>query len=65
VRPSGADTFVTVNIHLNKDLSCLEAHSTCDLIESEIMEKVTRCHVLIHVEPDEAREIIAAPLLQT
>ena len=65
VRASGADTFVSFNIHLNKDFSCLEAHSICDTIESEIMEKITRCHVLIHVEPDEAPEIVNTPLLQT
>jgi cation diffusion facilitator family transporter len=53
VRPAGADIFVTVNIHMYKSYSCEEAHSLCDLIESEIMEKVTRCSVMIHIEPDE------------
>jgi cation diffusion facilitator family transporter len=56
VRTAGADTFVTMNIHLNKDYTCLEAHNVCDLIESEIMKRVERCYVLIHVEPDEPAE---------
>jgi cation diffusion facilitator family transporter len=64
IRSSGADTFVSVNIHLQKDLSCLEAHSMCDHIESEIMGKIARCHVLIHVEPDETPEIIKMAVLQ-
>jgi cation diffusion facilitator family transporter len=53
VRSAGADTFVTVNIHLNKSYTCQEAHSICDIIESDIMKKVERCNVLIHIEPDE------------
>jgi cation diffusion facilitator family transporter len=53
VRAAGADTFVTVNIHLNKSYTCLEAHSVCDMIEAEIMNRVERCYVLIHFEPDE------------
>jgi cation diffusion facilitator family transporter len=57
IRSSGADTFVSVNIHVKKDFTCQEAHTICDTIESEIMKKVERSYVLVHVEPDDPPEI--------
>jgi len=57
IRSSGADTFVSVNIHVKKDFTCQEAHNICDTIESEIMKKVERSYVLVHVEPDDSYEI--------
>jgi len=53
IRSAGADTFVSVNIHVKRDYTCQEAHSICDIIEAEITKKVERCHVMIHVEPDD------------
>lgn len=52
IRTSGADTFVKMNIHLRPDLSLQTAHEICDRIEEEIMQKIPRCEVFIHPEPE-------------
>lgn len=52
VRTSGADTFIKFNIHLEPDLSLLEAHEICDKIEKEINTLVARSEVYIHSEPE-------------
>jgi cation diffusion facilitator family transporter len=52
VRAAGADTFITVNIHVETKMTCSEAHSLCDSIEDKINKIVNRCNVLIHVEPE-------------
>jgi len=52
IRSSGADTFVAVNIHVNKDLTSGRAHLICDRIESDIKKIIDRCYIIIHVEPE-------------
>ena len=51
VRNSGADTFITFNIHINPDTPFVEAHRFCDHLEKDIAEKIPKSVVFIHVEP--------------
>jgi len=53
VRNSGADTFITFNIHINPNTPFVEAHQFCDHLEKDIAEKIPRSVVFIHVEPQE------------
>lgn len=52
VRTAGADTFVKVNIHLQPDLSLQAVHEICDKVEEKIMQKIPRCEVFVHPEPE-------------
>lgn len=52
VRTAGADTFVKVNIHLKPDLSLQEVHEICDRVEEKIKQKISRCEVFVHPEPE-------------
>jgi cation diffusion facilitator family transporter len=53
VRASGADTFITFNIHINPNTAFVDAHRFCDHLEKDIAEKIPRSVVFIHVEPQE------------
>jgi cation diffusion facilitator family transporter len=53
IRTSGADTFVDVNIHVQPDLNIQQAHEISHKAEKEICSAISRCVVLIHIEPDE------------
>lgn len=60
VRPSGADTFIDVTIHLDPSLSLSEAHTVSHCIETSICCTIERCLVHIHYEPngpDQAGEV--------
>ncbi len=56
IRSSGADTFIDLNIHVNPELSIKEAHIIAHKIEKEIKNKIKRCNVQIHTEPEKIRE---------
>jgi len=53
VRNSGADTFITFNIHINSNRSFVEVHRFCDHLEKDIAEKIPKSVVFIHAEPEE------------
>jgi cation diffusion facilitator family transporter len=53
VRTAGADTFIKFNIHLDPDLTLLEAHVLCDKIEQKLMSMIDRSEIYIHVEPQD------------
>jgi len=53
VRNSGADTFITFNIHINPNTPFVEAHRFCDHLEKDIAEKIPKSVVFIHVEPQD------------
>jgi len=53
VRNSGADTFITFNIHINPNTPFVDAHHFCDHLEKDIAEKIPRSVVFIHVEPQD------------
>jgi cation diffusion facilitator family transporter len=57
VRASGADTFITFNIHVHPDMPFVEAHHFCDHLEKDIKEKIPRSEVFIHVEPQDEEHI--------
>ena len=51
LRTAGADTFVSFNIHLEPYMSFTDIHAFCDHLENDIQEKIPRCEVYIHAEP--------------
>jgi cation diffusion facilitator family transporter len=57
VRASGADTFITFNIHINPDTPFVDAHRFCDHLEKDIAEKIPRSVVFIHMEPQDREHI--------
>lgn len=52
IRTAGADTFVTINIHVSPELTNQQAHSICDIIEYETHKIIDRCEIIVHVEPE-------------
>jgi len=52
-RKSGSDRFVDLHLVVHKKLSVDEAHSLSDHIENDIMERLPRTSVIIHIEPCE------------
>ena len=57
VRNSGADTFITFNIHINPNTPFVDVHLFCDHLEKDIAEKIPRSVVFIHVEPEDDEHI--------
>lgn len=53
IRSAGAYTFVRFDLHINSDLSFIDAHSLCDKIEEQIQEQISRCEINIHLEPND------------
>jgi len=51
LRSAGADTFVSFNIHLDSTMSFVDIHAFCDHLEKDIQQKIPRCEVTIHAEP--------------
>jgi cation diffusion facilitator family transporter len=52
VRTAGADHFVDVTIHLNPMLGIRQAHRVSQQVEEMICQKIKRCAVQVHYEPD-------------
>lgn len=52
VRAAGADIFVDVNIHVPKTMNAVQAHEIANRIENKLAQKVYRCHVHVHIEPE-------------
>ncbi|MCL2246073.1 MAG: cation diffusion facilitator family transporter [Lentimicrobiaceae bacterium] len=52
LRTAGADTFVSFNIHLDPAMSFSDVHKFCDHLEKDIQDKISRCEVYIHAEPE-------------
>jgi cation diffusion facilitator family transporter len=53
VRSAGADLFISVIVTLNAKLHVNYAHEICDKVEREIRKEVTRCDIIVHVEPQD------------
>jgi cation diffusion facilitator family transporter len=53
VRAAGAEIFVEFNIHVKSDLNILQSHNTASMIEKKIKNEISRCHVHVHIEPEE------------
>lgn len=52
VRESGADKFIEVNIHVDKNLDIVTAHDISDEIEKAVAAQINNSKVTIHIEPD-------------
>lgn len=52
VRTAGADHFVDVTIHLDPILGIRQAHQVSQHVEEMICQKIGRCVVQVHYEPD-------------
>lgn len=52
IRPSGADTFVELSIHVKPGLSISEAHEISHLVSEAIRVNIPRVHVHVHTEPE-------------
>jgi len=59
LRTAGADTFVSFNIHLNPAMNFTDVHKFCDHLEKDIQQKIPRCEVYIHAEPENLEHIHA------
>jgi len=57
LRTAGADTFISFNIHLDPTMSFTDIHTFCDHLERDIQEKIPRCEVYIHAEPQSVEHI--------
>ena len=57
LRTAGADTFVSFNIHLDPAMSFTDVHKFCDHLEKDIQQKVPRCEVYIHAEPENSEHL--------
>ena len=57
VRAAGAEIFVEFNIHVKSDLNILQSHDTASMIEKKIKNEISRCHVHVHIEPEEKYHI--------
>jgi len=57
LRTAGADTFVSFNIHLDPSMSFAEVHKFCDHLEKDIQQKIPRCEVYIHAEPQNSEHL--------
>jgi cation diffusion facilitator family transporter len=53
IRVAGADTFINVTIHVDPELNISDAHAISHKVEAKICEKIDRCEVQIHYEPEE------------
>ncbi len=52
IRTSGADTFVEINIHVDPQLSIEKAHEISHQVQHTIQDRVDRCKVHVHEEPN-------------
>lgn len=53
VRAAGAEFFVELNIHVKPEMTILQAHDIATIIENRIQNEISRCHVHVHIEPQE------------
>ena len=59
LRAAGADTFVSFNIHLDPTMSFADVHKFCDHLEKDIQNKIPRCEVYVHAEPENLEHLKA------
>ncbi|MEZ5084242.1 MAG: cation diffusion facilitator family transporter [Bacteroidales bacterium] len=57
VRAAGAEIFVEFNIHVNSELDIKQSHDTASSIEKKIKNEIPRCHVHVHIEPEEKHHL--------
>ena len=52
MRSSGSDYEIDVNIHVDRNLSIVEAHDISERLENSIRARLGGCTINVHVEPD-------------
>jgi cation diffusion facilitator family transporter len=52
IRTAGADIFIEMNIHVKPELTIEDAHEITHKVEEEIKNKIGRCDIHIHTEPE-------------
>jgi divalent metal cation (Fe/Co/Zn/Cd) transporter len=50
-RKAGSYRYIDLHLVMPKNESVEEAHRMCDRLEKDIMNKLPRAHITIHVEP--------------
>ncbi|HOZ30906.1 MAG TPA: cation diffusion facilitator family transporter [Bacteroidales bacterium] len=53
VRASGAEIFAEINIHVKPDMDIRQSHDIATMIENKIQSEIPRCHVHVHIEPND------------
>ncbi|MDD3687308.1 MAG: cation diffusion facilitator family transporter [Bacteroidales bacterium] len=53
VRAGGAEIFTELNIHVKPDMDIRQSHDIATMIENKIQSEITRCHVHVHIEPND------------
>jgi len=53
VRAAGPETFAELNIHLHPEMDIRQSHEIATNIENKIKSEISRCHVHVHIEPEE------------
>jgi cation diffusion facilitator family transporter len=53
VRAAGSEIFAEVNIHVRAELDTRYAHDIATKIEMMVAAEVPRCHLHVHIEPDD------------
>ncbi|HDZ41248.1 MAG TPA: cation transporter [Bacteroidetes bacterium] len=53
VRAAGAEIFTELNIHVKKEMGISQSHEISTRIEKMIKSEIPRCHVHVHIEPEE------------
>ena len=53
VRAAGAEIFAELNIHVKPEMDIRRSHDIATLIEDKIKSEIARCHVHVHIEPEE------------
>ncbi|HAM97779.1 MAG TPA: cation transporter [Marinilabiliales bacterium] len=56
VRAAGADIFVEVNIHVESNLDIQQSHKIATQFEEKIKAEIPRCHIHVHMEPNEEED---------
>ncbi|MCX6231585.1 MAG: cation diffusion facilitator family transporter [Bacteroidetes bacterium] len=58
IRPSGAYTFVELNIHVEPSLTIEQAHEISHKVEEKICAVIDKCEVHVHEEPENNHKAI-------
>jgi len=53
VRAAGPETFAELNIHVHPEMDIRQSHEIATRIENKIKAEISRCHVHVHIEPEE------------
>jgi cation diffusion facilitator family transporter len=52
IRTAGADIFIDLNIHVERNITVEDAHDIAERLKDAISGSIARSHVMVHIEPD-------------